>query len=245
MPSDLQATSTSAGVASALPRLVIVADSSLIVEAIRIGLHRSGEFNLVGHADGRRTSSRILAATKPDVVLLDDMEQSDRVIELLGEVRSEDKRVMLIVLSLAMDGDWLDRLFGAGATAVISKATHPGALARLVRETLNGHVFHRHSPVLGAIGQATAGAVLGDLPLTGRESEILRLVASGSTNGDVARRLWVTEQTVKFHLRNVYRKLGVANRTQASRFAHVNGLVAGAGDDHGISPEQDLVVAAS
>jgi DNA-binding CsgD family transcriptional regulator len=64
-----------------------------------------------------------------------------------------------------------------------------------------------------------------DFPLTERELEILRLVASGSTNGDIARRLWVTEQTVKFHLRNIYRKLGVANRTQASHFAHVRGLV--------------------
>ena len=61
--------------------------------------------------------------------------------------------------------------------------------------------------------------------LTSRELEILRLVAAGSSNGTIARALWITEQTVKFHLSNVYRKLGVANRTQASRFAHLNGLV--------------------
>jgi DNA-binding CsgD family transcriptional regulator len=74
-------------------------------------------------------------------------------------------------------------------------------------------------------GASGVAAIEPDLPLTGRELEILQLVASGSTNGDVARRLWVTEQTVKFHLRNIYRKLDVANRTQASHFAHVNGLV--------------------
>ena len=233
------------GLASALPRLVIVADSSLIVEAIRIGVRRSGEFNLVGHADARKTAARTLLGTQPDVILLDDMDQSARVKELIGELRSQDQRVTLIVLSLAMDSGWLDSVFGAGATAVISKATHPAALARLVRETLNGHVFHRHSPLLGAVGQASAGALAGDLPLTGRESEILRLVASGSTNGDVARQLWVTEQTVKFHLRNIYRKLGVANRTQASRVAHVNGLVAGVSAEHGGSPAPDLAVAAS
>ena len=50
-------------------------------------------------------------------------------------------------------------------------------------------------------------------------------MAAGSTNSDVARKLWVTEQTVKFHLRNIYRKLDVANRTEASHFAHMNGLV--------------------
>ena len=65
------------------------------------------------------------------------------------------------------------------------------------------------------------------MPLTGRELEILQLVAAGATNSEVARKLWVTEQTIKFHLRNVYRKLDVANRTEASHFAHVNGLVDG------------------
>jgi DNA-binding CsgD family transcriptional regulator len=58
-----------------------------------------------------------------------------------------------------------------------------------------------------------------------REKEILGLVAEGHTNGQIARLLWVTEQTVKFHLSNTYRKLGVANRTEASHYAHVNNLM--------------------
>ena len=63
--------------------------------------------------------------------------------------------------------------------------------------------------------------------LTTRELEILRLAASGNSNRRIAERLWVTEQTVKFHLSNVYRKLGVTNRTEASHLAHMDGLVAG------------------
>jgi DNA-binding NarL/FixJ family response regulator len=62
--------------------------------------------------------------------------------------------------------------------------------------------------------------------LTRREREILALVAEGSSNGTVARKLWVTEQTVKFHLSNIYRKLGVSNRTAASRWAHDRGMLA-------------------
>ena len=61
--------------------------------------------------------------------------------------------------------------------------------------------------------------------LTRRELEILRLVAAGASNGHIARQLWVTEQTIKFHLSNVYRKLGVANRTEASHYAHVHELI--------------------
>jgi DNA-binding NarL/FixJ family response regulator len=62
-------------------------------------------------------------------------------------------------------------------------------------------------------------------PLTERELEILMLVAEGYTNSRIAGQLWVTEQTVKFHLSNTYRKLGVANRTEASRYAHVHRLI--------------------
>jgi DNA-binding NarL/FixJ family response regulator len=63
------------------------------------------------------------------------------------------------------------------------------------------------------------------LDLTTRELEILRSAAGGASNGQIANQLFVTEQTVKFHLSNVYRKLGVANRTEASHYAHVNGLL--------------------
>jgi DNA-binding NarL/FixJ family response regulator len=62
-------------------------------------------------------------------------------------------------------------------------------------------------------------------PLTPRELEILRAAAEGPTNAQIARQLWVTEQTVKFHLSNIYRKLGVSNRTEASRYALMHGLV--------------------
>ena len=71
--------------------------------------------------------------------------------------------------------------------------------------------------------------------LTRREVEILKLAAEGPSNAELARKLWVTEQTVKFHLSNIYRKLGVANRTEASRWAQVNGLL---GDEsHASAPD--------
>lgn len=210
----------------AVRRLVIVADNSLIVEAIRAGFRGNGEFNLVGRADARRTSARTILGAEPDVILLDDLEQSERSLELLEEIRTDDEHIAVILLSIYLDADWLERAFAAGASGVISKATHPVALATLVRETLNGHIFHRH-PAARCTTDAPQPAIAaaGQLPLTARELEVLQLVASGATNGDVARQLWVTEQTVKFHLRNIYRKLDVANRTQATHFAHVQGLV--------------------
>ena len=213
--------------ASRTKRIVLVADNSLIVEALRVGLRKSGEFNLVGYADTRRTSAATIAHEQPDAVLLDDAGGSDRAIELIRELKLEDPDLSVIVLTLETSPGWLDYVFNAGATGVISKATHPLALPTLLRATLNGHIFHRFVYARTAAGGRSEETNSHSLPLTCRELEILQLVAAGATNGDVARKLWVTEQTIKFHLRNIYRKLDVANRTEASHFAHVNGLVDG------------------
>jgi DNA-binding NarL/FixJ family response regulator len=142
------------------------------------------------------------------------------VIGLIRAIRAQDERIAVIILTTRMDPEWLRRGLSAGAVAAISKASHPLVLGTLLRATLSGHIVHR---LPSAAEPQSRGA--GDLPLTTREVEILQLVAAGFTNGDVARRLWVTEQTVKFHLRNVYRKLDVANRTEASHLAHVRGLM--------------------
>jgi DNA-binding CsgD family transcriptional regulator len=89
--------------------------------------------------------------------------------------------------------------------------------------------------VNGNVAEIGVVSVNGDAPhptapgerhgLTRRELEILRLVSEGHSNAELARQLWVTEQTIKFHLSNIYRKLDVANRTEASRWAQLNGLL--------------------
>src|SRR5271154_6597503 len=208
-----------------MKRLVVVADNSLIVEAIAIGLRKSGEFSVHSHVDGREASARLILDAMPDVVLVDDMGQSNEVVELIREIKAERDPIQVIVLTLVMDPEWLDDIFDAGAVGAISKATHPGALTTLVRETVNGHVVHVSKRLArNRVSRIHALAVEG-CALTPRELEVLQLVASGSSNGEIAQALWVTEQTVKFHLSNVYRKLHVGNRTEASHYAHVNGLV--------------------
>src|SRR6476646_3732708 len=86
-------------------RVVIVADNSLIVEAIRIGFRESGDFNLVGRADGRRVSAQTIISAQPDVVLLDDMDRSDRALGLIRELNALDKQNSVIVLRLPMESE--------------------------------------------------------------------------------------------------------------------------------------------
>jgi DNA-binding NarL/FixJ family response regulator len=209
-----------------MQRLLVVADNSLILGAIAIGLRESGEFKLLGHVDERTPSWRTIVEAAPDVVLIDDMDRCEPVLDLVRQIKTESPRTAVIVLTMAMNADWLDAVFAAGALATISKAAHPMALATLVRETMNRHVVYRHRSPEEGPPTATATATADDSTLTARELEVLRLVAAGATNGEIARSLWVTEQTVKFHLSNVYRKLDVGNRTEASHYAHVNGLLA-------------------
>ena len=209
-----------------MKRLLVIADNSLIVEAMGIGLRQSGEFKVLGHVNGLTASPEAIVDLAPDVVLVDDMDHADRVVQLVRGIKAAREQVAVIMLTLSMEAEWLDTIFAAGASGVISKATHPTALTTLVRETVSGHVVHVYKRLeAGRPARVHAVAIDDESSLTPRELEVLQLVAAGSTNGEVASTLWVTEQTVKFHLSNVYRKLEVGNRTEASHYAHVNGLV--------------------
>ena len=202
-----------------MKRLMIVADHSLAVHAIRLAVRQTAGFRLVGFFDGRGSIRQALVDLRPDVVIVDDMQHNENSLARIREIADVTPDAKSLLLALRMDQDWLDEAFEAGVDAVVSKTVHPVSLGTLLREICQGTVALRNQ------GRA-APAAEDDCPLTTRELEILRLVAEGYTNGRIAAELWVTEQTVKFHLSNTYRKLGVANRTQASRYAHLHALTA-------------------
>ena len=109
-----------------------------------------------------------------------------------------------------------------GACGYIVKSIEPGELASAIRHTVDGTVF------TSAGAPSSLRSTSQDSPqrlITERELEILQYVAEGLSNSQIGKQLWVTEQTVKFHLSNIYRKLGVSNRTEASRYALRHGLV--------------------
>jgi DNA-binding NarL/FixJ family response regulator len=138
----------------------------------------------------------------------------------------------LRAIVLSAQAEDVDKALQAGAVACVLTTSHPDDLASAVRQAFQHSVYYASQRETAAAGHHLADAAA--LDLTGREREILRLVAEGHSNAKLAKMLWVTEQTVKFHLSNVYRKLNVSNRTEASRWAQVNGLLparAGAGDE--------------
>jgi DNA-binding NarL/FixJ family response regulator len=142
-------------------------------------------------------------------------------IELVRTVRQRSPAVKIIVLSMYEDAEHIESAFAAGADAYVFKSAHPDDLAAAVRQAFEHSIYLAYSRP----SRRPAPAAVGAPELTRRELEILQLVGEGHSNAHVARTLWVTEQTVKFHLSNVYRKLGVSNRTEASRWAYRRGLL--------------------
>jgi DNA-binding NarL/FixJ family response regulator len=205
------------------PRLLLVADDPLSASALRRALRAAGAFDVLdGYADGFGSCGHVMALQAPDVVVVDQMRSRDATIGRVGEVRAALPAAKIILLQDAMDPSWLTTAAAAGADAAIAKSFRLEGIGALIREVAAGNVFHAFEAAHTALRPST-GSELSQL--TERELEILRLVAAGAPNSRIAARLWITEQTVKFHLSNVYRKLGVANRTEASHHAYMNGLL--------------------
>lgn len=221
-------------------RLVIVAEHPLTAETIRRGLRHVPSCRVVGFVDARRSCIVPVANAHPDVVLVDEPADRDATLSCIRDLRAAAPEAKVLLLARDMEPAWLSEAATAGIDAAIMKTSHLESLGLLVREIVSGHVFHAFTN-RPAPAQRNDGAAEG---LTGRELEILRLVAAGASNGRIAGELWVTEQTVKFHLSNIYRKLGVANRTEAGHYAHVNGFLEPAAAPPAVAAPVRLAVAA-
>ena len=183
--------------------------------------------------EGKTTSVartlELIDSQRPDVLLLEPTDNSgdSRRLDLIRRAREIHPAMKVIVLSNAHEASAVDAAFAAGAVAYVFKSAHPDDLASAIRQAFDVSVFFAHSQTVSAnVTQIRQQAAQDQPGLTKRELEILQLVAEGHSNGELARMLWVTEQTVKFHLSNIYRKLDVANRTEASRWAQLHGLLA-------------------
>jgi DNA-binding NarL/FixJ family response regulator len=199
-------------------RALIVADDASSAAAIRRSM-RSGSFRDVvdRYVDARRPCGTVVAEIAPDIVIVDETRSPDNALARIAEVRGALPDAKIVLLSSRMDAALLSNATVAGADSAINKTPSTLSLGALLREVVAGNVFNAFAPAVVAAKPIT--------DLTMRELEILRLVAAGASNSEIGRQLWIAEQTVKFHLSNVFRKLGVSNRTEASHHAYVNGLL--------------------
>jgi DNA-binding NarL/FixJ family response regulator len=170
----------------------------------------------------------LIGRLNPDVVLLDLRMPGVDGLGCLERIHDRYPKIKVVVLSMTTDPEQIQAAFKRGACGFVIKNIDPADLASAIRQAVNGTAFHALG--LPALNENAVARAAG---LTDRELMIMKAVSRGLSNQAIGKELWVTEQTVKFHLTNVYRKLGVTNRTEAARWAFAKGLV----DEGAVSPE--------
>jgi len=199
---------------------VLLADDQLVtLEGVRIVLEASDDISVVGQACSAEELCPLVARTRPDVVLIDPQLYGEDEFGCIGAIEAQHREAKVVFFSVKSNIHHVQAALEAGASAYIIKTIHPLDLVGALRQTLQRTVFHPR------LSQALRGENGHTEELTARERQILTAVARGLSNKAISEELWVTEQTVKFHLTNVYRKLGVPSRTAAVRYAHEHGLV--------------------
>lgn len=202
-------------------RVAIADDHRLMLDGIKRALETAPDIEVVGEAMSGDEMLALLPEVQPDVVILDLRMPNGDGLDTLSRIRQDHPGMKVIILSMFEDSEHIDQALQRGADGYVVKSINPLDLPSTIRQVVEGAVHLRGvaTPTTATDEPAPAKAT-GLEVLTERELSILKLVAEGLSNLDIANRLFVTEQTVKFHLSNIYRKLGVANRTEATRYAY-------------------------
>jgi len=206
-------------------RVAIADDHRLMLDGIKRALETAPDIEVVGEAMSGDEMLALLPQVNPDVVILDLRMPNGDGLDTLTRIRQDHPGMKVIILSMFEDSEHIDQALQRGADGYVVKSINPLDLPSTIRQVVDGAVHMRGVATSASRGDAAtqdgaARSSAGIHLLTERELTILRLVAEGLSNLDIANRLFVTEQTVKFHLSNIYRKLGVANRTEATRYAY-------------------------
>ena len=199
-------------------KLLIADDHRLILQALRRALGSIDDIQIVGEAYKGSQVLPLVQQTNPDLVLLDMRMPELDGLACLERIRAAAPTVGVVVLSATTSPEHVEAARVGGARAYVVKSVDPLELPTVLRNAAANAPFS----VIGADEGVASGAAA---ELTGRETDLLKALAQGFSNRRIAAEFWITEQTVKFHLSNVYRKLGVSNRTEASHFAYVHGLL--------------------
>jgi DNA-binding NarL/FixJ family response regulator len=201
-------------------KVLIADDHRLILEAIRLVLEEADDIELVGEATIGSQVLPLVGRTNPDVVLLDIAMPEMDGLTCLDLLRKRHPDVTVVILSGHNDPETIRSALARGAKSFIAKHVDPRDLPSALRLAWQGAVYQ---PVEGA--EAPRDEEARKAGLTPSEQRVLDALCRGLSNKNIAQELWLTPQTVKFHLTNIYRRLGVANRTEAVRHAYQHRLV--------------------
>jgi DNA-binding NarL/FixJ family response regulator len=194
-------------------RLVLADDHALVLDGLRAIVSAERDLQVVATATDGERALEAIRRFRPDVAVLDLQMPHMDGLGCLARVRAELPATRVLLLSAFADAASLRGAIEGGADGYALKTDPPADTIRAIRAVAAGHLVF---PATARRWLAGAGARADPTALTDREVTVLRLLAEGRTNAQIAAAVCLSENTVKFHLRNLFAKLGVSNRTEAA-----------------------------
>ena len=208
-------------------KLMIADDHSMIREGLKQLLELGGEFEVIAEANDGEECLQITDNLKPDVLLLDINMPKKNGIEVLEEIRKKKIPVKVLILTVHNEIDYLVKAVDIGVDGYLLKNTGSAELKKAIKTVIKGESYIQPDliPSLNSKLITRNNNREKIEALTRRELEVLILVASGMFNKEIAEEMKISERTVKNHISSIFKKIDVADRTQAAVFAIKNNLV--------------------
>jgi DNA-binding NarL/FixJ family response regulator len=210
-------------------RTVIVSPFALTRRALRIVLEQDWAFEIVGEAESPETCLEQLKLHTPDIVIVDMFGIDGAGLDELAAIREACPKARIVVIAEDSDDDRCVRMLRMGVSGCVLSSAETEYLRETVRAVMAGEVVVHPALTRGLVAQLASPEFRRQrsAPLTPREITIVRALAEGLSDRQIAQRMSIAASTVKIHLRAVYQKLGLRNRVQAVTYAATNGLLAG------------------
>ncbi len=212
-------------------KVVLVDDHAVVRSGLRLLLDGQEDVEVVGEAGNAKDAVFRARALKPDVILLDMVMPGESGLEVLPKLLKESTGSKVLVLSMQDDPSYVREAFAAGASGYVLKEAADEEVVSAVREIAGGGRYVH--PALGArlvAAEAAERAAAEADPLSEREREVLRLLALGHTNQEIAQRLYISVRTAESHRAHIMQKLRLSTRAELVRYALSQGLLAEDGD---------------
>jgi two-component system response regulator NreC len=206
--------------------VVLVDDHAVVRSGIRLLLERQDDIEVVGEAGNAKDALFRARALKPDVILLDVVMPGESGIDVLPRLLEESPETKVLVLSMQDDPSYVREAFAAGAQGYVLKEAADEEVVSAVREIAKGGRYVH--PTLGArmvAAEAEERAAADADPLSERERDVLRLLALGHTNQEIAEKLYISVRTAESHRAHIMQKLRLATRAELVRYALSHGLL--------------------
>lgn len=207
-------------------RVVIVDDHVMVREGIKQLLEMDGDIMVVGEASDGEEGLRVMEQTDPDVMLLDVNMPKMNGLEVLQKIKESGIKRNVLILTIHNEVEYLLRAVDIGVSGYVLKDSELAVLRKAIFSVYEGNTYIQPSlvPLLKQSLSVKENHATEE-GLTKREMQVLKLIAEGLYNKEIADRLTISEKTVKNHVSNIFRKIEVSDRTQAAVYAIKNGFV--------------------